>query len=105
MWSVLIEKKIIYIIYINYYNDLHEIYNFGTPFLGHHYYILSLSDQCPREKIKRFLKEMMHFHYDLHGHALAQKNPAPGVKKFTIRVDPSLVIITTYLVCLIYAWE
>ena len=22
----------------------HEIYNFGRPFLGHHYYILSLSD-------------------------------------------------------------
>ena len=25
--------------------------------------------------------------------------------KFTILVDPSFVIITTYLVCLIYAWE
>ena len=24
----------------------HEIYNFGSPFLGHHYYILGLSDQC-----------------------------------------------------------
>ena len=24
----------------------HEIYNFGRPFLGHHYYILGLSDQC-----------------------------------------------------------
>ena len=23
---------------------IHEIYNFGRPFLGHHYYILSLSD-------------------------------------------------------------
>ena len=31
--------------------------------------------------------------------------PAPGVMKFTILVDPSLVIITIYLVCLIYAWE
>ena len=24
----------------------HEIYNFGRPFLGHHYFILSLSDLC-----------------------------------------------------------
>ena len=24
----------------------HEIYNFGGPFHGHHYYILSLSDLC-----------------------------------------------------------
>ena len=33
------------------------------------------------------------------------KTPGPGVMKFTILVDLSLVIITTYLVCLIYAWE
>ena len=24
----------------------HEIYNFGRPFLGNHYYLLSLSDLC-----------------------------------------------------------
>ena len=36
---------------------------------------------------------------------LLYKNPAPGVMKFTILVDPSLIIITTYLVCLIYAWK
>ena len=24
----------------------HEIYNFGGPFCGHHYYILGLSEQC-----------------------------------------------------------
>ena len=24
----------------------HEIYNFGEPFCGHHYYILSLSNLC-----------------------------------------------------------
>ena len=31
----------------------HEIYNFGRPFLGHHYFKLSLSDLCPgvEEKI------------------------------------------------------
>ena len=25
---------------------VHEIYNFGRSFLGHHYFILSLSDLC-----------------------------------------------------------
>ena len=33
------------------------------------------------------------------------RTPALGVLKFTILVDPSLVIIIIYLVCLIYAWE
>ena len=33
----------------SHYNDLHEIYNSGTPFLGHHNYILSLSDLCMGE--------------------------------------------------------
>ena len=41
--------------------------------------------------------------YDLYGHALAQEPLPRGVKKFTILVDPSLVIITIYSVCLIYA--
>ena len=36
---------------------------------------------------------------DLYGHALA-KNPCPGIMKFTILVDPSLVIITIHLVCM-----
>ena len=31
--------------------------------------------------------------------------PTPGVIKLTKLVDSSLVIITTYLVSLIYAWE
>ena len=35
------DKKIIHI----HNDDLCEIYNFGTLFLGHHYYMLSLSDQ------------------------------------------------------------
>ena len=33
------------------------------------------------------------------------RTPTPGVMKFTILVDPSLVIITIYLDCLINAWE
>ena len=39
----------------------HEIYNFGRPFLGHHYYILSLSDLCLGVD-KNIFKEIMHFH-------------------------------------------
>ena len=34
----------------------HESYNFGRPFLGHHYYILSLSDICMRVE-KKFLQK------------------------------------------------
>ena len=45
----------------------------------------------------------MHFHYMIYGYTLAQ-DLAPGVMNFTILVDPSLDIITTYKVCLIYAW-
>ena len=37
----------------------HEIYNFGSSFIGYHYYTLSLSD-LPVEKM---LKKTMHFHY------------------------------------------
>ena len=33
------------------------------------------------------------------------RTPAPGFMKLTILVDSSLVIITTYLVRLINAWE
>ena len=49
MWSILIDKKIIHV----HYDDLCEIYNFGTHFLGHHYYLFSLSDQCMGEERER----------------------------------------------------
>ena len=39
----------------------HEIYNFGRPFLSHHYYILSLSDICMAVE-KKIFKEIMQFH-------------------------------------------
>ena len=32
----------------------HEIYNFGRPFLGHYYYILSLSKSFPGVEKKIF---------------------------------------------------
>ena len=41
---------------------VHEIYNSGRPFLGHHYYVLSLLDIC-LGVVKKILKEIMHFHY------------------------------------------
>ena len=40
----------------------HESYNFGRPFRGHHYYILSLFDLCLGVERKIF-KEIMYFHY------------------------------------------
>ena len=40
----------------------HEIYHFGGPFRGHHYYILSLSNLCLGVE-KKIFKEIMHFHY------------------------------------------
>ena len=83
----------------------YEIYNFGTPFLGHNYYILSLSDQSLRGRRHFFKRNNAFSLCDLYGHAQAPEPLPPGVMEFTILADPSLVIITTYLVCLIYAWE
>ena len=40
----------------------HEIYNFGRPFLGHHYNIFSLFNLCLGVE-KKILKGLMHFHY------------------------------------------
>ena len=37
----------------------HEIYNFGRPFLGLHYYIHSWSDLVE----KKIFKGIIHFHY------------------------------------------
>ena len=79
----------------------HEIYNLGRPFLVHHYYILSLSDLCLGVK-KKIFKGIMHFHSLTYMVTPQHKNPCPG--GFFL-IDPSLVIIAIYLVCLIYAWE
>ena len=40
----------------------YEIYNFGKPFLGIHYYTLSLFDLC-LELEKKIVKEILQFHY------------------------------------------
>ena len=58
-----------------------------------------------REENKIF-KEIMQFHYMTSiWPRPCTRTPAPGVMKFIILVDSSLVIITTYLDCLIYDWE
>ena len=38
-----------------------QIYNFGSQFLGHHYYLSSLSDLYLG--VEKVFKEIMHFHY------------------------------------------
>ena len=55
----------------------HEIYNFGGPFLGNHYYILSLSNLCLGVE-KKIFKEIMHFHYVTYMATPQHKNPCPG---------------------------
>ena len=40
---------------------VHEIYNYGRPFLGYLYYALSLSDLC--QGGENMFKEIMHFRY------------------------------------------
>ena len=40
----------------------HEFYSFGRPFLGHQYYIFSLSDLCSRVE-KKLFEDIMHVHY------------------------------------------
>ena len=75
--------------------ESHKIYNFGRTFLGHHYYILSLFDQCMGVEKNIFKGHM----------ASPCTRTAPRVMKVTILVVPSLVIISIYIVRLIYAWE
>ena len=48
---------------------------------------------------------MMHFHYVTYMATPWHKTPCPLGHKIYIFVDPSLVIIILYLVCLIYAWQ
>ena len=40
----------------------HEIYNFGKPFLGYHYYKPGLSDLCLGGE-KKIFKEIINFSY------------------------------------------
>ena len=82
----------------------HEIYNFGRPFLGHHHYILSLSDLCLGAK-KKIFKYIMHFHHMTIMAMPRCKNPCLGGHKFTIQVRPSMYNISVFSVCQICDWE
>ena len=82
----------------------HEIQKFGRPFLTHHNYALSFSESCPRVQ-KTILKAIMQFHYLTLMATPWQRAPAPGVIKFTILVDLSLVIITIYLLSVLCLGE
>ena len=50
--------------------------------------------------VKKIYTEIMHFHNKTYMPHPSTRNPATGVMTVTILVDPSLVIITIYLVCL-----
>ena len=41
----------------------HEIYNFGRPFLSHHYYILGLSDLRLEVDQRKIFDQIMQLHY------------------------------------------
>ena len=80
----------------------HEIYNFGRPFLGHHYYILGLSDLCLGVE-KKIVKEIMQIQYMTPMAMPQHKNPSPRCHEiYTILVDPTW---SSYFVCLINARE
>ena len=73
----------------------HEIYNFGRPFLIHHYWILNLSDPCTSVDNKR----RRPIAFSLYSHALTQEPVPRGSWNL---VDSSSVIIIILTVCLIY---
>ena len=56
----------------------------------------------PGSKKVDFLRKNTFSLYDLYGNTLAQEPHALEVMKFTIWVDPSLVIISLHLLCLEY---
>ena len=55
------------------------IYNFGRPFLGHHYYILGLSDQCLGVE-KKIFREIYQYY------TFTPKLPALGVGVMKITI-------------------
>ena len=67
-----------------------ESYNFGRPFLGHHYYIHGLSDLCLGVE-KKIFKDIQQF-------TLLTQNDLPfgwGVMKFTISCLLTLQMLHT----------
>ena len=98
MCCILIDKtySLLWLISTPYHQSLcpsgHEIYSFGRPFLGHHYYIINAWD------FRRYWKKCIFTKWHM-------ATRTPGFIKFTMWIDPSLVLITIYLDCLIRAPE
>ena len=69
-------------------------FSFVRQFLGHHYFVFSLSDLSSGVEIT-ILQEIMHFHLTIYMATPLHKN---------LMVVPSLTI-NIYSVCLIYAQE
>ena len=85
-----------------------EIYNLGRPFLGHHYFILSLPNLCLGEERRFFKKWCINNISRILPHT-SIRTPVQEVIKFIILVDSSLVTITIHLVYLVlvylvYVW-
>ena len=57
---------------------VHRIYNFGEPFLGHHYYTLSVSDLCLGEAYILFYR--LSFHSGIFTHMETSPLPVKGCK-------------------------
>ena len=75
----------------------HQIYNFGKPFLGHHYYILSFkSDLCLGVE-KKIFKEIMHFYYMTNMAMPLHKNPYPGGHEIYNFLSPYPTDATYYI--------
>ena len=103
----------------NFYPRGHKIYNFGRPFLNCSSLLYLI---CPIYSVAYFCHhlsdnytmyvEICH-HRSMPGcreenflsNAFLLCITAPGVLKFKIMVDPSLVIITFYLESRIYSWK
>ena len=81
--------------YMTYMATLYEIYNFGRPLPGNHYYTHSKFDQCLGVE-KKIVKDMIHILLT----RPSKRVPAPRVLKFKIGVGSYLVIITISLICL-----
>ena len=76
----------------------HEIHNLGWLFIAHHYDLLSLSDHCPGVEKKNFKDTIIFTMWLIWPHP-GKTTPVLEVMKFTILVDPSLIIIIIYLIC------
>ena len=76
----------------------HEVYYFDRPFLGHHQYILGLSDQCLGVE-KKISKDIMQFH-DMTYMAMPQhKKSCPRAHEIYNFGRPSNYILTLSVLC------